>query len=141
MMKRIDKEYIIINADNCKMERVMGNHHLSANFQVYEFVSTDSSQIMLYSQKHVNMLQALRDYYDKPVNITSGHRELELNYKENGYIDSEHLYGYATDLYVAGVTPLELWHKCIIIGGHFCNVQRYKNHVHFGTKGFHRRVR
>jgi uncharacterized protein YcbK (DUF882 family) len=140
-MNRREKRYVIVNVDTGEVQRVLGSFSLSENFEVWEFVSTDKSETVLYSQRLVNILQAMRDFYKRPVDIISGHREIELNEEHDGYVDSEHLYGYAVDIKIQGVTMLELWHKCILFAGYISNVGMYKTHVHLGIQGYHRRAR
>ena len=141
-MNRRDKYYIIVNVDNGKTEKVNGSFGLAENFEVHEFVTQDDQEIVLYSKRHVDLLQAIRDFYQKPLTITSGNRMIEFNDSlPNSSSNSEHLHGYATDIKIQGVTPLELWHKCVLFGGYKCNVGLYEKHVHFGTMGYHRRAR
>ena len=142
-MNRRDKYYVIVNVDNGETQKVLGSFALSENFEVHEFVDEDRQDTVLYSKRHVDLLQAIRDFYKKPLTITSGNREVSFNDSKNvgGSFNSEHQTGHATDIKIQGVTPLELWHKCVLFGGYKCNVGLYPTHVHFGTRGFHRRAR
>lgn len=141
-MDRRNKLYIIVNVDNGETHQVLGSFALAENFEVHEFVDENDQEIVLYSKRHINLLQAIRDFYGSPMTVTSGSRRIEFNNSlPNSSKDSEHLHGYATDIKVKGVTPLELWHTCVAFGGHFCNVGLYETHVHFGTRGYNRRAR
>lgn len=51
----------------------------------------------------VNVLQPLRDHYNKPVVISSGYRCKKLNKLVGGVSNSQHLTGEAVDLVVLGV--------------------------------------
>ena len=141
MGDRKNKHYIIVNVDNGATQRALGSHRITRNFAVWEFVSGDNSEIVLYSQRHVEILQAIRDYYDKSVTVTSGHRELTLNKEVDGFVDSEHLTGHGSDIFVDGVEPLSLWRVADVICGYYSNIGLYTGHVHIGTRGFHRRAR
>lgn len=56
-----------------------------------------------------NVLQPLRDHFNKPVKITSGYRCLELNQKIGGKYNSQHLTGNAVDLIIPQVPLKEVY--------------------------------
>lgn len=56
-----------------------------------------------------NVLQPLRDHFNKPVKVTSGYRCLELNQKIGGKHNSQHLTGHAADIIVPGVPLLDVY--------------------------------
>lgn len=135
--------YMVSNVETGELRKLRGDSLLREdclNFKVYEFVSTDKSEIVLYSPRLVNFLQRLRDKFGRAVIITSGNREILYNIFIKGYEDSEHLYGLAVDIKMYGIGMQRLYNACVEIGGYFCNVGLYSTHVHFGIKGFHRRV-
>lgn len=94
---------------------------LSENFYLDEFLNSETAircgidmSITLDGVIHARLihlvktvLQPLRDAFGA-VTITSGYRPLALNKKINGATDSDHLYGLAADIRVAGRTPLEV---------------------------------
>lgn len=57
----------------------------------------------------VKCLQPLRDKLGKPIRITSGYRCKVLNKAVKGATNSEHLYGRAVDISVAGMTVKQLF--------------------------------
>lgn len=56
----------------------------------------------------VDVLQPLRNYLKKPVNITSGYRSHDLNNVVGGVWNSQHLIGQAVDITVSGYLPIQL---------------------------------
>ena len=56
-----------------------------------------------------NLLEPLREYLGKPIIITSGYRGEILNRKVGGAKTSQHLYGQAVDIQIAGMNPLQLF--------------------------------
>ena len=56
----------------------------------------------------VNVLQPVRDYFLKPMIISSGFRSVELNIKIGSTIKSQHIQGMAADVEVLDVGNLEL---------------------------------
>lgn len=56
------------------------------------------------------VLEPIREYVDRPITITSGFRSLELNSKLRGSSrTSQHLYGEAADLVIAGCDLLDVF--------------------------------
>lgn len=62
-----------------------------------------------------NILQPIRDYYNKPLIITSGFRCDELNKRIGGSLTSQHSYGEAADFTVVDI-PVETLFQDIING-------------------------
>ena len=56
----------------------------------------------------VYCLQPLRDKLGKPMTITSGYRNSEVNKLVNGAKNSQHMKGQAVDFTVSGYTPAQL---------------------------------
>lgn len=82
-----------------------GNKKLSANFKVKEFACTDGSDPIFIDSDLVNVLQKIRGHFGKSVTITSAYRTPGKNKDCGGTTYSQHLYGRAADIKVAGVTP------------------------------------
>lgn len=82
-----------------------GNKKLSANFKVREFACTDGSDPVFIDSNLVNVLQKIRAHFGKPVTITSAYRTPTKNKAVGGTTYSQHLYGRAADIKVAGVSP------------------------------------
>ena len=82
----------------------MGN--ITKNFSWHEFGSHDGKHIPRIYMNNVRQLaknlQVLRDYYDKPIKITSGYRSKEHNKRVGGVPKSQHLLGKAADIKVKG---------------------------------------
>tara|TARA_R100000657_G_C4624820_1_gene74177 strand:+ start:97 stop:558 length:462 start_codon:yes stop_codon:yes gene_type:complete len=93
---------------------------LSDNFSLHEFTRSQTAirhnienvpndkQIFNLRNLCVNVLQPVRDYFMKPMIISSGFRCVELNIKIGGSITSQHVQGQAADIEVLDVGNLEL---------------------------------
>lgn len=93
---------------------------LSENFSLDEMVFSqtasrlgidnkpDSEQILNLINLCVNVLQPIRDFFQKPVIVTSGYRSKELNKVIGGSLRSHHMLGMAADINIQGVTNFEL---------------------------------
>ena len=88
-----------------------GQRALSANFKVREFACKDGTDPVFVDTALVGVLQAIRDHFGRPVVITSGYRTPLHNNKVGGKADSQHLYGRAADIRLAGV-PVEAVAAC-----------------------------
>lgn len=62
------------------------------------------------------VLEPLRAYFDRPINVTSGFRCELVNQLEGGSKKSEHKEGKAGDIEIEGVTPLEVCQAIIMLG-------------------------
>ena len=83
-----------------------GGRRLSANFTVREFACRDGSDPVFIDTRLVQVLQSIRDHFGKPVVITSAYRTAAHNKAVGGAAYSQHCYGRAADIRVAGV-PVE----------------------------------
>ena len=93
---------------------------LSDNFSLHEFTRSQTAtrhnidntpndkQIFNLRNLCVSVLQPVRDYFQKPMIISSGFRCAELNTKIGGSITSQHVQGQAADIEVLEVGNLEL---------------------------------
>lgn len=97
------------------------NKQLSKNFQVCEFACNDGSNVVIIDPLLVWILQNVRDYFGKPVHITSAYRTASHNADIGGASNSMHTYGMAADFIVDGVEA--------------CDVQSYLESVMPGTGG------
>ena len=83
-----------------------GNALLSRSFRVREFACRDGSDPLFVDSALVQLLQSIRDHFGAPVVITSGYRTAAHNRAVGGAPYSQHCYGRAADIRVAGV-PVE----------------------------------
>ena len=109
-----------------------GDIQLSEHLKVREFACKDGSDKILIDDALVDVLQAIRDEINKPINITSGYRNEAYNKKIGGASQSQHLYGKAADITARGVEPIEIARIAdrMCIGG----VGRYNNFTHVDTR-------
>ena len=91
---------------NAYSRRKDGNALLSRSFRVREFACRDGSDPLFVDSALVQLLQSIRDHFGAPVVITSGYRTAAHNRAVGGAPYSQHCYGRAPDIRVAGV-PVE----------------------------------
>ena len=70
-----------------------GNVKLSKNFTVKEFACSDGTDTVFISLTLVNLLQKIRDHFDKAVIINSAYRTEAHNKSIGGATYSQHKYG------------------------------------------------
>lgn len=116
---------------------------LTNSFSLEEFKCKDGGEIPNNILPNISILahnlQALRDYVNKPISITSGYRSPKYNAKIGGAKDSQHCYGTAADIKVQGMTPKEvalvieklIKEKKMIQGG----IGIYPSWVHYDHRG------
>jgi uncharacterized protein YcbK (DUF882 family) len=109
-----------------------GNKKLSNNFKVREFACKDGSDKVLIDTDLVNLLQKIRDYFNKPVKINSGYRTETHNKKVGGATNSYHLKGQASDIHIEGINPVlvALYAERLNAGG----IGVYPNFIHVDTR-------
>lgn len=117
---------------------------LTKDFSKKEFDCKDGSEMpasVLANIKLVaNELQIVRDYIGKPIVINSGYRSPNYNKKVGGAKNSQHLLGKASDIRIAGKTPLEIY----LILEHLIAIGKikqgglglYNTFVHYDIRGF-----
>lgn len=82
-----------------------GEKSLSKNFKVREFRCKDGSDPIFIDSELVEVLQKIRTHFGKAVNINSAFRTASHNAKQkNASHHSQHLYGRAADIWIAGVS-------------------------------------
>ena len=100
--------------------------HLTKSFTLEELTYSDTAKKFGINNKPTqqvinnlkilceNVLQPLRDYLGKPINVTSGYRSPEVNKRVGGAVDSQgrpksqHCFGMAADIQVKGKTPRQV---------------------------------
>ena len=82
-----------------------GSKALSKNFHVREFKCKAGSDPIFIDDELVALLQKIRDHFGKAVNINSAFRTASHNAKQKKAAKySQHLYGKAADIWIAGVS-------------------------------------
>lgn len=82
-----------------------GDVKLSENFRVREFRCKDGANEVIVCDKTVEVLQAVRDYFGKPVTINSAYRTPSHNKAVGGATNSQHVKGTACDIKINGIPP------------------------------------
>lgn len=111
------------------------NRQLSTHFQLHEFACTDGSKPVFLSQALVDILEAIRVHFGRPVTITSGYRTVSYNADlKNSSKKSQHCNGLAADIKVEGHTPKEVYdYACSLLGDHG-GVGIYNTFVHVDVR-------
>lgn len=71
------------------------------------------------SPKLIDILEKLRTYFGKPITITSGLRCSKHNAEVGGVSNSQHMYGKAADIYIAGVDKAKIKAKAYEYGAKY----------------------
>ena len=101
-----------------------GEKQLTKDFRVREFRCKDGSDKILIDTDLVNLLQQIRDAFDRAVTINSAYRTPTHNKRVGGASNSQHVKGTAADIRVQGVPPFAVaaWMEQHIksVGKHAC---------------------
>lgn len=113
-----------------------GNDKVSEDFRVREFACHDGSDTVIISTKTVERLQAIRNYFGKPVHINSAYRTAAYNASPavNGAKNSQHILGTACDIHIDGIPPKAIaafFEDRFPVSG----IGLYKNFVHIDSRG------
>ena len=113
-----------------------GEKMVSTNFRVREFACQDGSDPIFISEKLVKILQSIRNHFGQPVTITSGFRTASHNGKKSvgGSVTSQHLYGLAADIQVAGVSPADVAEYAESLLPNTGGIGRYKDFTHIDVR-------
>lgn len=116
-----------------------GDKYLSKNFRVREFRCKDGSDTIKVCQETINVLQAVRDYFGRPVTINSAYRTPSHNKAVGGASSSQHVVGTACDIKVAGIPPEAvagyLEANFAVHGIGLYNSSKYGYFVHVDSRG------
>lgn len=125
-----------MNGAPCKVysRQKDGEKKVSANFRVREFACQDGSDPIVIADKLVNILQAIRSHFGQPVTINSAYRTAAHNLKVGGSARSQHLYGMAADIAVAGVAPEDVADYAEKLMPGTGGVGRYKGFTHVDVR-------
>lgn len=121
----------MINAYSIKKE---GSKKLSENFVVSEFACKDGSDKVLIDTELVEVLQKIRDHFDKPIIITSAYRNAAYNRKIGGVSNSQHVKGTAADICISTVEPAEIAKYAEYIMPNKGGIGLYSNFVHIDVR-------
>lgn len=111
-----------------------GNIAVSKNFKVREFKCKDGSDVVFISDELVKVLQQIRDHFGKAITINSGYRTPAYNKKIGGATYSQHMYGTAADIVVAGVSPAEVYKYADSILPKHGGVGKYDSFTHVDVR-------
>nr|DAV43425.1 MAG TPA: peptidase [Microviridae sp.] len=75
------------------------------HFKVKEFACKDGSDLVLIDEKLAELLEEIREHFEKPVHINSAFRTESWNDAVGGTRYSKHLAGEAADIWVENVKP------------------------------------
>ena len=90
---------------NAYSKAASGGKQLSAHFRVEEFACMDGSDAVLVAPRLVMVLETIRSHFCAPVVILSAYRTPQYNTKVGGVAHSQHCYGTAADITMAGQDP------------------------------------
>lgn len=111
-----------------------GSKKLTENFKVREFACKDGSDVIFISDGLVQVLQAIRLHFNKPVTISSAYRTPPHNRKEGGSTYSRHQFGVAADIVVKGIEPRDVAaYAETLLCGTGC-IGLYKNYIHIDLR-------
>jgi hypothetical protein len=73
---------------------------ITRNFNIVEFKCKANGEVLINANviDHIQRLQKLREWYKRPMRITSGYRTQEYNKKVGGSPNSKHMKGIASDI-------------------------------------------
>lgn len=111
-----------------------GGRQVSKNFKVKEFACKDGSDVIFISPELVDILQKIRNHFGKAVYINSAYRTPTYNKKVGGAKYSQHLYGYACDIRVTGVSPEKVAEYAETILTNRGGIGIYNNFTHIDVR-------
>lgn len=112
-----------------------GAKQITPHFKVREFACSDGSDVVFVATSLVDILEAIRVHFGRPVTVTSGYRTVSYNASiKNSSKKSQHCNGLAADIQVEGHTPLEVYnYACSLLGDHG-GVGIYNTFVHVDVR-------
>ena len=112
-----------------------GAKQITPHFKVREFACSDGSDVVFVAPSLVDILEAIRVHFGRPVTVTSGYRTVSYNAGlKNSSKKSQHCNGLAADIQVEGHTPVEVYnYACSLLGNHG-GVGIYNTFVHVDVR-------
>lgn len=111
-----------------------GGVKLSNNFTVSEFACKDGADVVIIDELLVHILQNVRDYFKRPVHITSAYRTPSHNKSVGGATYSLHIYGKAADFTVDGVAAAKVQEYLEIVLPNTGGIGKAANYTHVDTR-------
>lgn len=111
------------------------------HFKVKEFACKDGSDLVLIDEKLADLLENIREHFEKPVHINSGYRTESWNDAVGGRRYSQHLAGEAADIWVKDVKPHDVALYADTVLGKTGGVICYTNFVHVDVRKSYYRKR
>jgi len=91
------------------LDITQGDMQLSEHFKASEFRCKDNSNFVFIDNELLQVLETVRSHFNKPVIINSGYRTPTYNEKIGGAKHSQHCLGKASDIYITGIAPKEIY--------------------------------
>lgn len=114
------------------------NEYISKNFKRKEFACKCSCGLGLgesdINPELIEVVQDVRDTFDKPIVINSGLRCEKHNKRVGGAPRSQHLLGTAADIRVQGVEPIEVYRYLAAKYPKKFGIGNYKNFTHIDVR-------
>lgn len=113
---------------------------LSEHFTAAELASKDGAKELLISLELLEVLEEIREHFNKPVIVNSGYRTPAWNTKVGGAGNSYHCKGMAADIRIKGVSTDEIAKYTSEYMKDHGGVIRYTNFVHVDVReGYYRK--
>lgn len=110
---------------------------VSKNFQDYEFAChcPNDCGYQAIDIRLLDLLQQIRDHYNKPVHVHCAHRCPEHNKNQKSKPTSQHIRGVAADFHINGVDPMEIytWLDTGIMNGKY-GLGVYDDFIHIDVR-------
>lgn len=122
--------YLAVNVDNGSTRLVNKDEKVTENFRFSEIACEDRTDVILYSKRHMDLVQAIRDIVG-PLSISSAFRTPEHNKVVGGVVDSQHQFGIAVDMKLPnGYTIDEFKEVVLSVTGSQVGIGLYKSFIH-----------
>ena len=125
------------------MAKLLFKGNLTKHFSIAEYTIENTSDCYLTEKAYLQalMLEEFRQWFDKPMIVTSWYRSAALNKSKNGIPTSNHLTGCATDWHISGIKITKAlfikyakkWRKICKAHGVIGEAGLYKWGIHFGS--------
>ena len=111
-----------------------GNVQITPHLKVREFRCKDGGDAVFVSLRLAELLEQIRVHFGAAVTINSAYRTPSHNAKVGGTSRSQHLYGLAADIKVAGVSPAAVADYAEQLLGSHGGVGRYSTFTHIDVR-------